>query len=233
MKTRLHKGSERGDGSIGWLQSRFSFSFASYHNPERMGFGVLRVLNDDVIAGGGGFGMHPHDNMEIISIVTDGALRHSDSMGNEEVVKVGDIQVMSAGSGVYHSEMNNSDTHSAALFQIWITPKERNITPRHKTLPYVLEQNALTPLVSGDAAKTPFYIHQDAVLLLGKFDADATTSYKPSQGNGIFVLVIEGELTIGEHVLTSRDSLEITEADTITLQFTKDTFVLVIEVPMK
>src|SRR6187402_2840113 len=188
MKSIFYPANERGSNDIGWLKANFSFSFGPYYNPDKVHFGALRVLNDDIIAGGTGFGTHPHDNMEIITIPLDGALEHKDSMGNIGVIHSGEIQVMSAGSGVTHSEYNHSKTEEANTLQIWLFPKERNIKPRYdqKSFTDVLEINKLVKLISPDKEnKDTLWINQDAVFSMGDFEAENQINYTISQpGNG-------------------------------------------------
>lgn len=232
MKTSIHRAEERGQADIGWLQSRFSFSFADYLNPERMGFGKLRVLNDDVIAPGKGFGTHPHDNMEIITIPLKGALAHQDSTGGKVVIKPGDIQVMSAGSGLTHSEFNDSDTEEARIFQIWIEPKERGIPPRHEERSFDVPKNALTEVVSGKKSEKSLYIHQDARILLGEFEKGKKAVFSPGDRKGVFVMVIEGSVQVTGELLRKRDSIEVTGTDAIPLTAEEAAEILVVEVPL-
>lgn len=177
MKSVLHKANTRGHADHGWLKTHFSFSFADYHNPDRMHFGVLRVLNDDCIAGGQGFGMHPHANMEIITIPLEGALEHRDSMGNTGVIRKGDVQVMSAGTGIYHSEFNHEKDKACTLFQIWLFPNKRNVTPRYGQLTFNIEdrKNKLQQILSPFADDEGVWIHQDALFHLANLDKEKTS----------------------------------------------------------
>ena len=235
MNYTLHKAEERGKAEHGWLHSRFSFSFADWYDPSRMGFGVLRVINDDIIDADSGFDLHPHNNMEIITIVTHGTVTHGDSMGNQEDVIAGDVQVMSAGTGVVHSEHNNSLTESLELFQIWIQPKSRNIVPRYGQKSFALQwkQNALELLVSPDGRDASLSIHQDAFISRGMLSEGQTQVYSPYLStNGVYILIVDGALTLDTHTLTTRDALGIEDFDQMTLRATQDTHYLVFEVPM-
>ena len=233
MKKNIHRANERGEAKHDWLQTRFSFSFADYHNPERMGFGKLLVLNDDIIAPAKGFGTHPHDNMEIISIPTQGELAHKDNTGIEEVIIPGQIQVMSAGTGILHSEYNHSKTSDVRLFQIWIETNKRNVDPKHETKTLNLEKNKLVKVVSGDKDSNTLFIYQDASIWLGKFDKNSTLSFETNTNRGIFIMVVEGSATVEKEVLNKRDSIEIKDADNIQLEADKDTKLLLIDVPMQ
>lgn len=232
MKKNIHRASERGEAKHDWLHTRFSFSFADYHNPQRMGFGKLLVLNDDIIAPAKGFGTHPHDNMEIISIPIQGELAHKDNTGVEEVIVPGQIQVMSAGTGILHSEYNHSKTNDVALFQIWIETNKRNVDPRHETKTLNLEKNKLVKVVSGDNTPNTLFIHQDASIWLGEFDKSSNFSFKTNNNKGIFIMVIEGSATVEEEILNKRDSIEIEDANNIQLKVDKGTKLLLIDVPM-
>ena len=233
MKKNIHRANERGEAKHDWLHTRFSFSFADYHNPERMGFGKLLVLNDDIIAPAKGFGTHPHDNMEIISIPTQGELAHKDNTGVEEVIIPGQIQVMSAGTGILHSEYNHSKTSDVGLFQIWIETNKRNVDPRHETKTLNLEKNKLVKVVSGDKDSNTLFIYQDASIWLGEFDKNSTLSFETNTNRGIFIMVVEGSATVEKEVLNKRDSIEIKDADNIRLEADKDTKLLLIDVPMQ
>lgn len=228
----IQKSSERGKSELGWLHSRFSFSFSDYFNPKRMGFGKLRVLNDDVIEPNMGFGMHPHKNMEIITIVLEGELTHKDSLGNEEVINSKDVQVMSAGSGIIHSEYNASETEQVKLLQIWIETKENGIPPRHDKKEFNLKMNKLNLIVCGVKTSDCLYIHQDANLYLAKFDNDKQLDYTLNKGHGVFIFVIEGSVEIDNDVLLKRDSIEILHVDSVSFKASKGSHVLVIDVPI-
>lgn len=234
--TVLHKANTRGHANHGWLDSHHSFSFANYHNPDRMHFGVLRVLNDDRVDAGMGFGTHPHDNMEIISIPLEGDLEHKDSMGNTAVIRKGDIQVMSAGTGIYHSEYNKNKDQLTKFLQIWVYPNKKNVTPRYDqiTLNEADRRNKLQQIISPNADDEGVWIHQDAWFHLGKFDKDFTTEYKiKKEGNGIYAFVIKGDVTIGNINLNQRDALGIWDTSAINITAaSQDAELLLIEVPM-
>lgn len=233
--TVLHKAATRGSANHGWLQAHHTFSFANYYNPERMHFGVLRVLNDDIVAGGMGFGKHPHDNMEIITIPLEGDLEHQDSMGNSAVIKNGDIQVMSAGTGVTHSEKNKNNNSPVKLLQIWIFPKEKNVTPRYDQLTLKAEDrhNQLQQVLSPNADDKGVWIHQDAWFHLGKFDKDIETSYQfKKEGNGLYVFVINGEITVDNQALSSRDGFGVWDKNKVEIKANSEAEFLLMEVPM-
>lgn len=237
MKTILHKAETRGHANHGWLNSWHSFSFANYYNPERMHFGVLRVLNDDTVDGGEGFGTHPHDNMEIISIPLEGDLEHKDSMGNSGIIRHGDIQVMSAGTGIYHSEFNHNKQEAVKFLQIWIFPNQKNVTPRYDqmTLNLADRHNKFQQVLSPKATDEGLWIHQDAWFHLGKFDQGVGADYKlKKNGNGVYAFVINGEAEVNGTVLKKRDGLGVWETDQVTFKaLTPDTEVLLMEVPME
>ena len=234
--TVLHKAASRGDADHGWLHSRHTFSFASYYNPERMHFGLLRVLNDDYVAAGMGFGTHPHDNMEIISIPLEGDLEHKDSMGNSTVIRNGDVQVMSAGTGISHSEYNKNKDKPVKFLQIWIFPNKKNVTPRYGqvTLNQNDRHNKLQQIVSPDPTGEGVWIHQDAWLHLGKFDKDFTINYAiKKKGNGVYAFILKGDISINGQLLNERDGFGIWETDNISLEvISQDTEILLMEVPM-
>ena len=204
--TILHKADSRGDANHGWLHSKHTFSFANYYNPERMHFGVLRVLNDDTVTAGMGFGTHPHDNMEIISIPLEGDLEHKDSMGNVTVIKNGDIQVMSAGTGIQHSEYNKNKDKAVKFLQIWVFPNKKNVAPRYDQITLKIEDrhNKLQQIVSPNAEDIGVWIHQNAWFHLGKFDKGVSQEYKlKSKGNGIYIFNLNGTLTVDSEILNS------------------------------
>jgi len=234
--TVLHKANSRGHANHGWLDSHHSFSFANYYNPDRMHFGVLRVLNDDRVDAGMGFGTHPHDNMEIISIPLEGDLEHKDSMGNTAVIKKGDIQVMSAGTGIYHSEYNKNKDQLTKFLQIWVYPNKKNVTPRYDqiTLNEADRHNKLQQILSPDVNDEGVWLHQDAWFHLGKFDKDFSTEYKlRKSGNGIYAFVIKGDINIGSVTLNERDALGIWDTASINITANaQDAELLLIEVPM-
>ena len=234
--TILHKAETRGHADHGWLDSHQTFSFANYYNPERMHFGVLRVLNDDRVDAAKGFGTHPHDNMEIISIPLEGDLEHKDSMGNASVIKHGDIQVMSAGTGIFHSEYNKNNDKDAKFLQIWLFPNKKNVAPRYGqlTLDVNDRHNKLQQILSPNESDAGVWIHQDAWFHLGKFDKDFSLSYQTKKkGNGIYAFVIKGDFTIENIALNERDGLGIWDTDKISLTAdSKDAEILLMEVPM-
>ena len=234
--TVLHKANTRGVASHGWLESRHTFSFANYNNPERMHFGVLRVLNDDKVDPGMGFGTHPHDNMEIISIPLEGDLEHNDSMGNTTVIKNGDIQIMSAGTGVFHSEYNKNKDKLVKFLQIWVYPNKKNVTPRYHqiTLDKNERKNKFQQIISPNPDDEGVWIQQDAWFHLGDFDKGITTDYKiKKSGNGVYVFVLKGEATIEDQKLETRDGFGIWDTNQFTITAnTEDTEILLMEVPM-
>jgi redox-sensitive bicupin YhaK (pirin superfamily) len=235
--TVLHKADTRGDANHGWLHSRHTFSFANYYNPERMHFGVLRVLNDDTVAPGKGFGTHPHDNMEIISIPLEGDLEHKDSMGNISVIRDGDIQVMSAGSGITHSEYNKNKDREVKFLQIWVFPNKRNVQPRYDqiTLNKHERHNTLQQIVSPHPEDPGVWIHQDAWFHLGTFDKGKSAEYKiRKNGNGVYAFILSGDFTIGGQPLNARDGFGIWDTDSIHIQSnSQGAEILIMEVPMK
>jgi redox-sensitive bicupin YhaK (pirin superfamily) len=243
----LHKASTRGHANHGWLDSWQSFSFAGYYNPERIQFGMLRVLNDDRVEGGKGFGSHPHDNMEIISIPLSGSLVHQDNLGNTGVVSAGEIQVMSTGKGVFHSEYNNDPASPVEFLQIWVFPNRLNVTPRYDQirLNQHLEHNTLQQIISpypgptephdGKKHNDGTWIYQDAWFHLGTFDAGREFTYDVKKpGNGIYLFIISGSFLLDGKTLGTRDGLGITETTTINLKAAEEgSRILIIDVPMK
>lgn len=236
MATTLHKAASRGHASHGWLDSWHSFSFANYYNPDRMHFGVLRVLNDDTVAPGMGFGRHPHDNMEIISIPLEGDLEHSDNMGNTAVIRQGDVQLMSAGTGVAHSEKNKNGDKSVKFLQIWVIPKVQDVMPRYdqKNFANEKELNRLTTIVSPvGSTDGGVQIHQDAWFCTGTLEGGTTLTYDLKKGgNGVYAFVLNGEVTINNVLLQQRDGLGITDETVLTLAAVTDAEILLMEVPM-
>ncbi|WP_160712507.1 pirin family protein [Chitinophaga solisilvae] len=235
MKKIIHRAADRGYANHGWLKSHHSFSFANYYDPNKIHFGALRVLNDDIVKGGMGFGAHPHDNMEIISIVLDGALEHRDNTGKQEIIRRNDVQVMSAGTGVVHSEFNASKTEDVNFLQIWVFPKERNIKPRHdqKTFSPAFPENGLQEIVSPDGSNGALSIHQDAWFTLGKLEAGQQLDITPKQkGNGCYLFLLSGEVKIAGEVLETRDAIGIEDYDTTQLEVLKPAEFLLIDVPM-
>lgn len=238
MKITNHKANERGHAAHGWLNAYHSFSFSSYHNPEKVHFGMLRVLNDDIVEAGMGFGRHPHDNMEIITIPLKGQLQHKDSMGNTSIIHENEVQVMSAGSGVEHSESNPSETEKVNLFQIWIFPNERDVEPRYdqKVFETSDRKNKLQTIITPKDKNTngEMWIHQNAYLSLGSFEAGKEFTYQiKSEGNGLYVMVVEGIIEIGGEVLEKRDAIGIEDADKINFTAKENSELLLIEVPMR
>lgn len=233
--TILHKSESRGDANHGWLHSKHTFSFANYYNPERMHFGVLRVLNDDTVAAGMGFGTHPHDNMEIISIPLEGDLEHKDSMGNTTVIKNGDIQVMSAGTGIQHSEYNKNKDKAVKFLQIWVFPNKKNVTPRYDQITLKLEDrhNKLQQILSPNANDASLWIHQNAWFHLGKFDKGIATDYTfKGQGNGVYIFNLTGTLEVNGQLVETRDGFGIWDTDKINIKANTDSEFLIMEVPM-
>jgi redox-sensitive bicupin YhaK (pirin superfamily) len=233
MKTVFHAANSRGHANHGWLDAHHSFSFASWYHPERIHFGMLRVLNDDIVAGGMGFGKHPHDNMEIITIPLSGALKHQDSMGFSEIIEAGEVQVMSAGTGIYHSEFNPNHHETVNLFQIWIFPNRKQVEPRYAQRKYELQNGAFSTLVGPENSGIATWIHQDAWISMGEFAADTQTYYTiNSSGNGVYIMVVEGEIQIGDQQLKKRDAIGISQTEKIEINCKQNTKMLVIEVPM-
>jgi quercetin 2,3-dioxygenase len=235
MKTILHKAATRGHASHGWLDSWHTFSFANYYDPERIHFGALRVLNDDTVAPGMGFGKHPHDNMEIISIPLQGDLEHQDSMGNKQVIREGDVQVMSAGTGIAHSEKNASNAAPVKFLQIWVFPNQNNVTPRYdqKAFTAADKHNKLITVVSPIGENEGVHVHQDAWFSLGNLEKDTTQNYTVKRaGNGVYVFLLEGEAIVNDIVLNRRDGLGISETDSLTIKATTDAQLLLMDVPM-
>jgi hypothetical protein len=235
MKTILHKAGDRGSADYGWLKPNYYFSFAQFHNPEKVHFGLLRVLNDDFIAGGGAFGTHPHDNMEIVTIPFTGALEHKDSTGGQGIIKAGDIQIMSAGTGVQHSEANASKTDPVTLFQVWIFPKQRNIKPRYDQRNFDINDrlNNWQVVVSPIEADKALWINQDARFSLTKLEAGKSLQYENAfKGNGVFLVNISGVVTVEDKTLQKRDALGISDTDSFTITANEDAELLAIEVPM-
>ncbi len=235
MKTILHPSGERGHANHGWLNAHHSFSFASWYDPKKNHFGALRVLNDDEIAAGMGFGTHPHDNMEIITIPLSGAIAHKDSIGNNGIINTGDVQIMSAGTGVQHSEFNGSPTEPLNLLQIWVFTKKRNIPPRYeqKNLNPENNPNSFTLLVSPSKEDGSVWINQDAFLSLGIFEDDTIIDYKiKHEGNGAFIFIIEGKANVGDNSLGKRDAIGVWETEEVKIKAEKASKILVIEVPM-
>jgi quercetin 2,3-dioxygenase len=233
--TVFHASNTRGSANHGWLQAKHSFSFGGYYNPQRMNFGVLRVLNDDMIAGGMGFGTHPHDNMEIITIPLEGDLEHKDSMNNVATIQHGYVQVMSAGTGVYHSEYNKNKDKPLKLLQIWLFPNQRNVTPRYDELLLNLEDrhNQLQQILSPNPDDAGVWIHQNAWFHLGKFDKGVATDYAiKSEGNGLYVFNISGEVRVNDQLLNARDAFGVWNTEKVSIEAESDAEFLLMEVPM-
>jgi redox-sensitive bicupin YhaK (pirin superfamily) len=234
MKTILHKAGTRGHANHGWLNSYHSFSFAGYYNAERHNFGALRVLNDDSVAKGMGFGKHPHDNMEIVSIPLSGDLHHKDSTGRDEIIRENDVQIMSAGSGIAHSETNANQDSDVKFLQLWVHPKEKNIEPRYeqKTFSPANRQDKIVTVVAPDDTNA-VWINQDAWFSLGKFSKGLSTTYQlHKEGNGVYVFVLNGNITVNGQPLETRDGFGIWETGSINIKADSDADVLLIDVPM-
>ena len=235
MKTVLHKATTRGHADHGWLNSWHTFSFASYHDLLRMHFGTLRVLNDDTVAAGMGFGKHPHDNMEIISIPLEGDLEHSDNTGTMAVIKKGDVQIMSAGTGIIHSEKNKNDDKEVKFLQIWVFPNEKNVKPRYdqKTFSDEEKHNKLAIVVSPMGENEGVNIHQNAWFSLGNLDKGIELTYTcRRRGNGVYAFLLEGDVIINDIVLNRRDGLGISETDSLIIKADSDAEILLMELPM-
>ena len=235
MKKIFHSASSRGAANHGWLQAKHSFSFANYYNSERVQFGALRVLNDDIISPGMGFGTHPHDNMEIITIPLQGTLEHKDSMDNIGIIEAGEIQVMSAGRGIYHSEYNKNKDQSVSLLQIWVFPNKKNVTPRYdqKNIKDLKKSNLFYPIVTPNQNGPAMWIHQDAWFHLGEFDKETKIKHKINKkGNGVYIFLIEGNVEIDGKLLGKRDALGVWDTESFDLYANQNSRILLIEVPL-
>ncbi|MBK9717039.1 MAG: pirin family protein [Saprospiraceae bacterium] len=235
LQYTLHKAETRGDANHGWLHSKHTFSFANYYDPNRMHFGVLRVLNDDTVSAGMGFGTHSHNNMEIISIPLEGDLEHKDSMGNTTVIRKGDIQIMSAGTGIQHSEYNKNKDAEVKFLQIWIIPNKKNVTPRYDqiTLNPLDRKNQLQQIISPNPDDAGIWIHQNAWFYLADFDTDFSLSYSiKSKENGLYIFILNGQIQINDLTLHSRDGLGIWDTDQIDINVTANTSFLLMDLPM-
>lgn len=235
MNSVIHRAQTRGLADHGWLKSYHTFSFANYHNPERMNFGVLRVLNDDQVSGGQGFGTHPHKNMEIISIPLEGDLEHKDSMGNVAVIKEGDVQVMSAGTGVYHSEKNKNMNEQVKFLQIWVIPNKQSVTPRYDQIPLdtIAKANEFYQVISPSADDQGVWIHQNAWFHMGDFNQETAQEYQlKDKTNGLYAFVLKGDANINGTQLNQRDGMGIWNTESVDIQAAKDSRILLMEVPM-
>ncbi|MBP3945215.1 pirin family protein [Psychrobacter sp. K31L] len=235
MKTVYHAANSRGDANHGWLKSKHTFSFANYHNPERMGFGALRVMNDDFVIGGQGFGKHSHRDMEIISIPLSGKLGHGDNIGNNGIIETGEIQVMSAGTGITHSEMNGDDKEDVKFLQIWVIPNKMSVAPRYQKVRMgdIMQPNTFNQVLSPNADDAGVWIHQNAWFSMGDFEQGVTQNYTLNDANnGVYVFVIEGSVTINNNVLNTRDGLGIWDTKSMTMDVLENSKVLIMEVPM-
>ncbi len=234
MKTIFHSAAERGHANHGWLDSYHSFSFAGFYDPNKVHFGALRVLNDDTVKGGFGFSKHPHDNMEIVSIPLVGDLHHQDTTGREKIIKQGDVQIMSAGSGIAHSETNANRDKEVKFLQIWVFPKEKDIEPRYdqKSFPAEGRKNQLQTVVAPDDEKA-VWINQQAWFTLGSLEQGVATHYNIKQnGNGVYAFLIEGSATVNGIALNRRDAIGIWETDTLNIEASSNAEILLIDVPM-
>jgi redox-sensitive bicupin YhaK (pirin superfamily) len=236
MKSVLHKAATRGHANHGWLDSWHTFSFANYYEPSRMHFGALRVLNDDTVAPGMGFGKHPHDNMEIVSIPLEGDLEHQDNTGTNQVIRKGDVQVMSAGTGIFHSEKNKNNDQQVKFLQIWVFPNKKNVAPRYdqKTFGDADKQNKLATVVSPVGTNDGgVQVHQDAWFHLGKLAKGTQINYDlKKDGNGVYLFLLEGDATINDIVMNRRDGLGVTETSKLTIKADSEAEILLMEIPM-
>jgi quercetin 2,3-dioxygenase len=235
MKSILHAAADRGHVNMGWLDSHHSFSFGHWYDPEKVHFGALRVLNDDQVSGGQGFGTHPHDNMEIVSIPLSGAITHKDSTGTDGIIKTGDVQIMSAGSGIRHSEYNASKTDVVNFLQLWVFPKQENIKPRYdqKTYDASERKNKWQVVVSPVEGEGGLWINQDARFALARLETGKSIEYKTKfPGNGVYFFVIEGGIEVDGKNLNKRDAIGIWETSVVALKANADSEILAIEIPM-
>ena len=235
MNTVLHKAGTRGHANHGWLDTFHTFSFANYHNPERMHFGVLRVLNDDRVTGGRGFGTHPHNNMEIISIPLEGDLEHKDSMGNIAVIKEGDIQVLSAGTGIYHSEYNMNQDSEVKFLQIWVFPNKKQVEPRYDQISIrdIEKENQFYQILSPSKDDQGVWIHQNAWFSIGKYSKQTKVDYNLHlSDNGVYAFILEGNASIQDQKLEKRDGFGLWNRDKISIIAEEDSQILLMELPM-
>lgn len=233
MEKKIYRCEDRGKADYGWLKANYSFSFANYYNPKNIHFGLLRVLNDDIISPRMGFGTHPHDNMEIITIPLSGSLKHEDSMGNGSVISTGEVQVMSAGTGITHSEFNASDKEELSLFQIWIFPKEKGLKPRYDQKAFETLPNSTTLLVSPDGRKDSLWINQDAFISRVKLSKGKQINYQLySEKNGLYLMVIDGQLKTNGTTLNKRDAISFKNINSIDFSALEDVDLLILEIPI-
>lgn len=236
MKTIYHAANTRGDADHGWLKSKHSFSFANYYDPERMGFGALRVINDDYIMGGQGFGKHSHRDMEIITLPLSGKLSHGDSLGNQGIIESGEIQVMSAGTGIMHSEMNGDAEQPVQLLQIWVESNKSNVAPRYQqiALDQLMQPNQFNQILSPDPDAAGVWIHQQAWFSLGRFEQGISKNYLlHGENQGVYIFVIAGEVSVNNKTLHRRDGLGVWDTPNVTLDILQDAEILLMEVPMQ
>jgi len=234
METILHKANTRGTANFGWLDSKHTFSFGHYYDPDRVNFGALRVLNDDIVEPGMGFGTHPHDNMEIISIPLSGSLAHKDSTGNEEVIKTGEVQIMSAGTGITHSEYNHSKSEKVNFLQIWVIPEKRDIKPRYGQKEFSREGriNKIQTVVSPNGDET-LWINQNSWFSLSSLNSDKSVEYElKSPKNGLYIFLIDGSIKVGDTVLDKRDGLGIINSEKVSIEALQNSEILLIDVPI-
>ena len=235
MRTIYHAADSRGDANHGWLKSKHTFSFANYHNPERMGFGALRVINDDFVIAGQGFGKHSHRDMEIISIPLSGKLGHGDNIGNNGTIETGEIQVMSAGTGITHSEMNADDHEAVSFLQIWVIPNKMNAEPRYQQIRMdeLMKPNAFNQILSPNSDDAGVWIHQDAWFSMGDFDKGVTETYQlKNPNNGVYIFVISGKVVVNGNTLDTRDGLGVWDTKNFTMDVLDGAKVLLMEVPI-
>ena len=235
MRTIYQAADSRGDANHGWLKSKHTFSFANYHNPERMGFGALRVINDDFVIAGQGFGKHSHRDMEIISIPLSGKLGHGDNIGNNGIIETGEIQVMSAGTGITHSEMNADDHEAVSFLQIWVIPNKMNAEPRYQQIRMdeLMKPNAFNQILSPNSDDAGVWIHQDAWFSMGNFDKGVTETYQlKNPNNGVYIFVISGKVVVNGNTLSTRDGLGVWDTKNFTMDVLDGAKVLLMEVPI-
>ena len=238
MTTKIYKSNLRGTADFGWLKANFSFSFGNYYNPEQIQFGMLRVLNDDTIAAGTGFGTHPHANMEIITIPLEGGLKHLDSMGNEGIIRFGEVQVMSAGTGIQHSEMNASQEVQAKTLQLWVFPDREDVTPRYDQKSFDIENqiNTFVTIVSPNDKNNgnALWVYQQTFFNLGIFEKNTSITYKVNNAeNGVYLFLIEGEIEVNNQILNAKDAMGIVDFEEFEIKINSKAKILLVEVPMK